>query len=68
MPMAMYFSAGRLIIHRASMSGSSEEMETVNTELNWCLEALRKVQSINNLAKHYLELLKCEDIKDLNIL
>jgi hypothetical protein len=68
MPILIYFGAERLIIHRAEMSGSDEEMETVDMELHWCLEALRKIQGINNLAKYYLTLLKSRGVKDLNLL
>lgn len=64
MPVAIFFGAERLTIQsNAHMAGLHiDEKESVNAELRNCLEALRRVQSVNNLAQHYLNLLRAMDL------
>lgn len=47
-------------LHMAT-SSHADEKESVNAELKNCLEALRKVENVNNLTKYYLNLPRAMD-------
>ncbi|CAO1604841.1 MAG: hypothetical protein LQ349_000479 [Xanthoria aureola] len=63
MPFAVFLSARRLITHRRlnPLKGDRLETESLEGELQECMEALDKMQKMNNLAKYYLQVLKSED-------
>lgn len=58
MPVAVFLSAERLLNHRKL--SVQEGKESLDVELQGCMEALRKMQKVNNLAKHYLQILESE--------
>ncbi len=63
MPFAVFLSAKRLITHRHlnPLGTNTLRAESLDGELQGCMEALGKMQRMNNLAKHYLEILEMED-------
>lgn len=61
MPVAVFLSAEHLITHRNSTASDTDsERGLLETELEGCVETLRKMQRVNNLAKHYLQILEAE--------
>ena len=66
MPAAIFLSAERLKIRlralQLDLQADAEEVRQLESELQLCLEALRTIQKINNLGKHYLEILRCNGI------
>ncbi|KAL8907695.1 MAG: hypothetical protein Q9207_001264 [Kuettlingeria erythrocarpa] len=65
MPFAVFLSAKRLITHRRlnPLGTNTLRTESLDGELQGCMEALGKMQRMNNLAKHYLEILESEDFQ-----
>ncbi|KAL8759484.1 MAG: hypothetical protein Q9184_003609 [Pyrenodesmia sp. 2 TL-2023] len=65
MPFAVFLSAKRLIKHRhlSLLDTVTLGGESLDGELQGCMEALGKMQRMNNLAKHYLEMLESEDFQ-----
>ena len=65
MPVAIYLGAERLITHRNVRNSEppTSEDESVDLALQGCLEVLRKMQSVNNLARYHLRILESADIK-----
>lgn len=63
MPVAVFLSAERLLKHH-KLNGQDVQSplgkESLDVELQGCMEALRKMQKVNNLAKHYLQILETE--------
>ena len=56
----IYLGAERLMAHRTSHKSqmSAAERKTVDAELHSCLEVLRKMRSVNNMAIFHLEQLE----------
>nr|QNC49738.1 Hfaza1G [Hypoxylon fragiforme] len=59
MPLTIYLSASRLAKHLDVRKGEldTKEVEEAEKSIHACIEALQKLQSVNNLANHYLQLL-----------
>jgi hypothetical protein len=66
MPIAIFLGAERLIIQRDANMLDIEILDepSIREGLNGCLEMLRKIQSVNNLAKYYLNLLDSGDLRN----
>lgn len=60
MPLTIYLSSSRLARHLEVRKGEldTKEVEEVEKSLRVSVEALQKLQSVNNLAGHYLQLLR----------
>ncbi|KAI1413390.1 fungal-specific transcription factor domain protein [Hypoxylon sp. FL1857] len=60
MPLTIYLSAMRLAKHLEVRKGKMEadEIESVENSLHASIETLQKLQSVNNLANYYLQLLQ----------
>ncbi|KAI0838354.1 fungal-specific transcription factor domain protein [Hypoxylon sp. FL0890] len=60
MPFAIYLSAARLAKHLEVRKGEMEtdQIENVEKSLHASIEALQKLQVVNNLANYYLQLLQ----------
>ncbi|XXH01489.1 hypothetical protein Hte_007849 [Hypoxylon texense] len=60
MPLTIYLGASRLARHLEVRKGElkTSETEDVETSLRVSIEALQKLQSVNNLAGYYLQLLQ----------
>ncbi|KIM94093.1 hypothetical protein OIDMADRAFT_136671 [Oidiodendron maius Zn] len=67
MPAAIFLGAERLTIERNIHALDPQTDEEVPIELESCLDILRKVQSVNNLAKYYLNLLESEDFIETHV-
>ncbi|KAI9879284.1 MAG: hypothetical protein M1830_009014 [Pleopsidium flavum] len=65
MPVAIFLGAERLITHRYVHKSDLQTLEdqSLDLELQGCLEVLRKMQSVNNLAKYHLHILESGDFK-----
>lgn len=58
-PLAIYLVASRLKKYLLPREGAtSQAAESVESSLRACVEALRRLQSVNNLASHYLQKLE----------
>ncbi|KAH8879031.1 hypothetical protein GQ53DRAFT_856499 [Thozetella sp. PMI_491] len=71
MPACIFLAAERFTLQRNyQRSGSPgmdrDDLTSVQTGLEVCLEALRKIQSVHHLARHYLNLLEAGDLPDLS--
>jgi hypothetical protein len=67
MPVAIFLSAERLILHlRSEKNGTGvlpiedkdpKDLSHIRLQLDMCVEALQEMQSVNNLAKYYMNIL-----------
>lgn len=65
-PAAIYLGIERLMIQRDAHMLDMQFLEesSIGEGLDGCLEILRKIQSVNNLAKYYLNLLDSGQLGD----
>ena len=63
-PLAISLGAERLMAHRKMYKSGmhTAEKKILDTQVQGCLEVLRKMQSVNNLAKYHLQLLESDDL------
>jgi hypothetical protein len=66
MPAAIFLGAERLMIQRDAHMLDMQLLDepSIGEGLDGCLEILRKIQSVNNLAKYYLNLLDSGELSN----